>query len=96
MTLHIVFLQTVKKVESYEQINIQSVILPEAQCTEEEWTYPGMCRVTVNGKTSQFSCKLDVDEKIWSMDYQGRNQTMFPYNGGNNQVDKRQVYQKEI
>lgn len=45
---------------------------------------PVMCRVTVNSKTSQFSCKLDVEEKIWSMDYQGRNQTMFPYNGGNN------------
>ena len=26
MTLQIVFLQTVKKVESYEQINIQSII----------------------------------------------------------------------
>ena len=30
MTLYIVFLQTVKKVESYEQINIQSIILSEA------------------------------------------------------------------
>ena len=35
MTLYIVFLQTVKKVESYEQINIQSIILSEAQCAKE-------------------------------------------------------------
>ena len=38
MTLYIVFLQTVKKVESYEQINIQSIILSEAQCAKEERT----------------------------------------------------------
>ena len=38
MTLYIVFLQTVKKVESYEQINIQSIILSEAPCAKEERT----------------------------------------------------------
>jgi len=27
-----------------------------------------MCRITVNGKISQFSCKLDVDEKMWSVE----------------------------
>ena len=26
-----------------------------------------MCRVTVNGKISQFSCKLDVEEKLWNV-----------------------------
>ena len=26
-----------------------------------------MCRITVNGKISQFSCKLDVDEKHWDV-----------------------------
>ena len=26
-----------------------------------------MCRITVNGKISQFSCKLDVEEKLWSV-----------------------------
>lgn len=26
---------------------------------------PVMCRITVNGKISQFSCKLDVEEKLW-------------------------------
>ena len=25
---------------------------------------PVMCRITVNGKIAQFSCKLDVEEKI--------------------------------
>ena len=25
---------------------------------------PVMCRITVNGKISQFSCKLDVEEKL--------------------------------
>ena len=29
---------------------------------------PVMCRVTVNGKVSQFSCKLDVEEKMWSVE----------------------------
>ena len=27
-----------------------------------------MCRVTVNGKISQFSCKLDVEEKQWNIE----------------------------
>ncbi len=27
---------------------------------------PVMCRIAVNGKISQFSCKLDVEEKLWS------------------------------
>ena len=26
-----------------------------------------MCRVTVNSKVSQFSCKLDVEEKSWNV-----------------------------
>lgn len=29
---------------------------------------PVMCRVTVNGKVSQFSCKLDVEEKSWNVE----------------------------
>ena len=29
---------------------------------------PVMCRITVNGKISQFSCKLDVEEKTWNME----------------------------
>lgn len=28
---------------------------------------PVMCRITVNGKISQFSCKLDVDERHWDV-----------------------------
>ena len=28
---------------------------------------PVMCRITVNGKISQFSCKLDVDKKHWDV-----------------------------
>lgn len=28
---------------------------------------PVICRITVNGKISQFSCKLDVEEKLWSV-----------------------------
>ena len=28
---------------------------------------PVMCRITVNGKISQFSCKLDVEEKLWDV-----------------------------
>ena len=26
-----------------------------------------MCRITVNGKISQFSCKLDVEAKLWNV-----------------------------
>lgn len=29
---------------------------------------PVMCRITVNGKIAQFSCKLDVDEKLWNVE----------------------------
>lgn len=29
---------------------------------------PVMCRITVNGKVCQFSCKLDVEEKMWSVE----------------------------
>lgn len=29
---------------------------------------PVMCRVTVNGKVSQFSCKLDVEETSWNVE----------------------------
>ena len=29
---------------------------------------PVMCRITVNGKIAQFSCKLDVEEKMWSVE----------------------------
>lgn len=28
---------------------------------------PVMCRITVNGKISQFSCKLDVEDKLWNV-----------------------------
>ena len=28
---------------------------------------PVICRITVNGKISQFSCKLDVEEKLWNV-----------------------------
>lgn len=28
---------------------------------------PVMCRITVNGKVSQFSCKLDVEEQLWNI-----------------------------
>jgi len=29
---------------------------------------PVMCRITVNGKVAQFSCKLDVEERLWNVD----------------------------
>lgn len=29
---------------------------------------PVMCRITVNGKISQFSCKLDVEKKTWNIE----------------------------
>lgn len=29
---------------------------------------PVMCRVIVNGKVSQFSCKLEVEEKSWNVE----------------------------
>lgn len=28
---------------------------------------PVMCRITINGETSNFSCKLNVDEKLWNV-----------------------------
>lgn len=34
---------------------------------EKSGLVPVMCRVTVNGKISPFSCKLDVEEKLWNV-----------------------------
>ena len=52
---------------------------------------PVMCRITVNGKVCQFSCKLDVEEKMWSVELgrlAGRSQSAVE---GNRALDKIRV-----
>ena len=52
---------------------------------------PVMCRITVNGKMCQFSCKLDVEEKMWSVELgrlAGRSQAAVE---GNRALDKIRV-----
>lgn len=52
---------------------------------------PVMCRITVNGKVCQFSCKLDVEEKMWSVELgrlAGRSQAAVE---GNRALDKIRV-----
>lgn len=36
--------------------------------TKKNGLVPVMCRITVNGKITQFSCKLDVEEKSWNVE----------------------------
>ena len=52
---------------------------------------PVMCRITVNGKIAQFSCKLDVEEKMWSVEtgrLTGRSNVALE---GNRMLDKIRV-----
>ena len=48
----------------YEQKHFHGVVLPQAQRAEKNGMIPVMCRITVNGKVSQFSSKQDVEEKM--------------------------------
>lgn len=43
---------------------------------------PVMCRITVNGKIAQFSCKLDVEEKMWSVE------TGLPFSGNDKDLSR--------
>lgn len=38
------------------------------QCPKKDGLIPVMCRITINGKIAQFSCKLDVEEKSWNVE----------------------------
>ena len=52
---------------------------------------PVMCRITINGKIAQFSCKLDVEEKMWSVEtgrLTGRSNVALE---GNRMLDKIRV-----
>ena len=52
---------------------------------------PVMCRITVNGKIAQFSCRLDVEEKMWSVEtgrLTGRSNVALE---GNRMLDKIRV-----
>lgn len=52
---------------------------------------PVMCRVTVNGKVSQFSCKLDVEEKSWNVELGGLSGRSLVAQEGNRMLDKIRV-----
>ncbi|MFK2619089.1 site-specific integrase, partial [Bacteroides fragilis] len=52
---------------------------------------PVMCRVTVNGKVSQFSCKLDVEEKSWNVELGRLSGRSLVAQEGNRMLDKIRV-----
>lgn len=52
---------------------------------------PVMCRVTVNGKVSQFSCKLDVEEKSWNVELGRLSGRSLIAQEGNRMLDKIRV-----
>lgn len=49
---------------------------------------PVMCRITVNGKVSQFSCKLDVEEKLWNVQLGRMGGRSLTAQEGNRKLDK--------
>lgn len=52
---------------------------------------PVMCRITVNGKISQFSCKLDVEEKSWNVELGRMSGRSIVAQGANRMLDKIRV-----
>lgn len=52
---------------------------------------PVMCRVIVNGKVSQFSCKLDVEEKSWNVELGRLSGRSLIAQEGNRMLDKIRV-----
>ena len=60
---------------------------------------PVMCRITVNGKIAQFSCKLDVEEKSWNEEFDRVSGRSVVAQEANRMLDKirvgiNQAYQK--
>ena len=60
---------------------------------------PVMCRITVNGKVAQFSCKLDVEEKSWNVELGRVSGRSIAAQEANRMLDKirvgiNQAYQK--
>ena len=54
------------KVESHEEKSTFKVLFClRRNKQKKDGTMPVMCRITVNGAISQFSCKLDADPAIW-------------------------------
>lgn len=58
-----------------------------------------MCRITVNGKIAQFSCKLDVEEKSWNVELGRMSGRSVVAQEANRMLDKipvgiNQAYQK--
>ena len=60
---------------------------------------PVMCRITINGKVAQFSCKLDVEEKSWNVELGRVSGRSIAAQEANRMLDKirvgiNQAYQK--
>jgi hypothetical protein len=52
---------------------------------------PVMCRITVNGKISQFSCKLDVEGKLWNVNLGRMSERSIVAQEANRMLDKIRV-----
>ena len=52
---------------------------------------PVMCRITVNGKVSQFSSKLDVEEGMWNVETGRLSGRSLVAQEGNRMLDKIRV-----
>jgi len=52
---------------------------------------PVMCRITVNGKVSQFSSKLDVEESMWNVETGRLSGRSLVAQEGNRMLDKIRV-----
>ena len=65
--LHKVILQT-KKIRIMSRATFKILFYLKRNAPKKNGLIPVMCRITVNGKIAQFSCKLDVEEKMWSVE----------------------------
>lgn len=50
-----------------------------------------MCRITVNGKISQFSCKLNVEENLWNVNLGRMSGRSFVAQETNRMLDKIRI-----
>ena len=57
-----------KKIRIMSRATFKILFYLKRNAPKKNGLIPVMCRITVNGKIAQFSCKLDVEEKMWSVE----------------------------
>lgn len=80
-----------KKIRIMSRATFKILFYLKRNAPKKNGLIPVMCRITVNGKIAQFSCRLDVEEKMWSVEtgrLTGRSNVALE---GNRMLDKIRV-----